>query len=501
MIVVDQRTDSEKLVELLHLVEQEQLDYKSETNVDRGRHRLDFVKDAVAMSNRPEGGYILMGVTNEGEPCQPVGTCQRRNDFDGAKLSSNIRPFVDGEVRVVTQWHELNGFEVLLVYVPGHRDGLPLPMTSIDQYRDSNGRDKVVFHEGQVFVREGTGNVPLRHAHWPALLAVHDEQVRANATATVEGVLRQLTLPAVATPGVPPLVMDMSMSTFAEAVARNLEAGKDISLRQFAGQAEQELAAGDGFVGVLDRLTVLILQGIYFERDDVARMGLDHVFRAYDRLGTTRADSLVRLEIITRIYVLGSLTVRLERWSWIADLVLRRISTPGSSDYFYSSWIRQGQVDASRAKVFPEDAGPGMMISLARALMQREAPLRPDVSDRSLSDPQHLDERDVLLNSLCQFDLLYCVVVAVEGKDHSQGYPACSAFREERILPIASLVSRSPEVRRELMPTAMDTEIAQGISDVFESARRESFQNGSGWWGVPNDVTQLLGEVRPSGSP
>ena len=63
------------------------------------------------MSNRPEGGYILMGVTNEGEPCQPVGTCQRRNDFDGANLSSNIRPFVDGEVRVVTQWHELNGFE------------------------------------------------------------------------------------------------------------------------------------------------------------------------------------------------------------------------------------------------------------------------------------------------------------------------------------------------------------------------------------------------------
>ena len=495
MIVVDQRTDSEKLVELLHLVEQEQLDYKSGTNVDRGRHRLDFVKDAVAMSNRPEGGYILMGVSNEGEPCQPVGSCLRRKDFDGANLSAIIRPFVDGEVRVITQWHEIQDFEVLLVYVPGHRDGLPLPMTSIGQYKDIAGKDKIVFHEGQVFVREGTGNVLLRHAHWPALLTVHDEQVRASATATIEGVLRQMTLPAMASPGPPPLVMEMSMSTFADAVARNLEAGKDISLRQFARQAEPELVSGDGFVGALDRLTVLIVQSIYFERDDVARMGLEHIFRAYERLGVTRADSLLRLEIVTRVYLLGSLVVRLQRWSWVGDLALRRISTPGSSDYFYSSWIRQGQVDASRGKVFPEDAGSGMMISLARALMQREASLRPDVSDRSLSDPEHLDERDVLLNSLCQFDLLYCIVVAVEGKDHSQGYPASSAFREERVLPVATLVSRNEAVRRELMPTSADRDIAQGIREVFEEARRESLHNGGGWWGLPIDVSEFLGQV------
>ena len=35
MIVVDQRTDREKLVELLHLVEEDALDYKSEIDISK----------------------------------------------------------------------------------------------------------------------------------------------------------------------------------------------------------------------------------------------------------------------------------------------------------------------------------------------------------------------------------------------------------------------------------------------------------------------------------
>ena len=495
MIVVDQRTDSEKLLELLHLAEQEQLDYKSESNVEKGKHRLDFVKDAVAMSNRPDGGYILMGVTDDGHPCQRRGTCDRRKDFDGANLGSIIRAYVDGEVRVVTQWHELDDHEVLLIYVHGHRDGLPLPMTSIGQFKDSEGRDRVVFHEGQIYVREGAGNVPLRHAHWSAVLAAHDELVRASATATIEGVLRQLTLPTVATTGLPPLVMDMELETFGEAVARNLEADKDIALRQFARQAEQEITASEGFTDALDRLTLLILlilQSIYFERDDVARVALNHLFRSHQRLGTSRADAQVRLEIITRIYVLGSLVVRLERWDWIRELVLRPINSPDYPDFVYSSWIRQGQVMASRSGLFPEDAGTGMMISLARALMQREPPLRPDVSSSSLPEPEHLDDRDILLNSLCQFDLLYCVVVAADSKEKWDAYPACSAFKQERVASAANLLARDSNVQQSLLPTATEAEIATALRDVFEVAQKESFRTGGGWWGLPVSVENLV---------
>lgn len=492
MIVVDQRTDSEKLLELLHQVEQEELDYKSEISVEKGKCRLDFVKDAVAMSNRPSGGYILMGVTDDGRPCQSRGTCDRRAEFDAANLANVIRAYVDGEVKVVTQWHELDEHEVLLIYIHGHRDGLPLPMTKIGQYKDDQDRDKVVFHEGQIYVREGAGNVQLRHAHWSTLLSVHDEQVRLAATATVEGVLRQLTLPAASTPGVPPLVMDMKLETFGEAVARNLEAGMDISIRQFVRLAQSSIASGAGVAEALDRLTLLILQCIYFDRDEVARMALEHLERSYQRLTASRADTRVRLEIITRLYVLGSLVVRLERWGWIRDLVLRPVSSPDYPEYIYSSWVRQGQVAATRAGVFPEDAGTGMMISLARALMQREPSLRPDIPSNSLPEPEHLDARDVLLNSLCQFDLLYCVLVAADGKDKSAGYPACSAFRQERVEPAVNLLVRNSEVQAELLPNSAKSEIATALREVFEVARRESLATGGGWWGLPNAAEDFV---------
>lgn len=56
MIVVDGRTDREKLVELLQLPEQTHLEFKSELDVTTKQDELNFVKDAVSMSNRPPGG-------------------------------------------------------------------------------------------------------------------------------------------------------------------------------------------------------------------------------------------------------------------------------------------------------------------------------------------------------------------------------------------------------------------------------------------------------------
>lgn len=505
MIVVDQRTDAEKLSELLHQVEQEALDYKSETDLPFGKnekHRLDFVKDAVAMSNRPKGGYILFGVTDAGEPCQPSGSCMNRKIFDGANLSGIVRAYVDGEVRVITQWHEVGSNEILLAYVSGHRDGLPLPMTSIGQYPDPHnaGKFKVAFYEGQIFLREGAGNVLLRHAHWTGALDAYAARIRDEARASVDDLVARLAAyPRSGPSGPTALLLEMPLSAFGEAVYANLEGSHHVTLRKFIIHAEQMIVeGGDSFEEALDHITVLVLQSLLWEHDESARRGVDALFQAFGRFGTSFEAAQSRWAMLTRLYVIGSLAVRMQAWLFLHDLVLRRVDSPGFSDYFYSSWLRQAQVEASRANLFKDLERSGLMISLARDLMQHQPMFRPDLSDSVLGNPEHLDQHDILLNSLAQFDLLYCLIVLAEGKDHGGAYPASSALSQQRVEPATDLVVTDEEVRAKLFNEATDQQIAQAFVEIWQLASQQAMQTSGNWWRPPDRVQRFIETVSQS---
>lgn len=317
----------------------------------------------------------------------------------------------------------------------------------------------------------------------------------------MQAVLRRLTTDSSArSPQTPPLLTSMNLDTFAEAVASHLDSGRDVRLRQFLSQAEHEMTKpGDAFVPALDRVTVIILQALHFDRDAVARLGLDHLVRPFSALGQGLEDATARLDIVTRAYIIGSMAVRSGQWRFAHDLVLKRSHSLGYTDYFYSSWIRAGQVDASRAKLFDESHA-GLMISLARDLMQDQPAFRPDVLEVSAADDGQMAENDVLLNSLCQFDLLYALVVTAEGGDHGGAYPASSAFQQRRADPLAVLVSTDEPSRRELFPNADDQAVAAAIKEVYEMAHRESFMRSSSWWGPPDAATRFIQQVEPTGT-
>src|SRR5690625_1603678 len=109
MVVVEGRTDQEKLVELLQQPQQTHLEFKSTLDLRDKRDELNFVKDAVAMAHRPPGGYIQVGVNDDRSRALPTGGISDRSRFDGARIGDMIRRYTEAEFHVISQfeknWH------------------------------------------------------------------------------------------------------------------------------------------------------------------------------------------------------------------------------------------------------------------------------------------------------------------------------------------------------------------------------------------------------------
>lgn len=491
MIVVDGRTDREKLIELLQLPEQTHLEFKAGLDLTAKQDELNFVKDAVSMSNRPPGGYILVGVNDNGVLSLPAGSIADRARFDGARLGDTIRKYIEGEIHVISQVHEIDGHDVVLIYFPHHRDGLPVPMSKLGQFQGPNGKQAVVFREGDVLVREGAKNTPLRHAHWNDLLRYRDQRLREETRAQVDALIADLATAmrdGGANSRLVPLSNEMADDAFSEAVVSHLEADSDIRLRQYLGRAAALVSNPDERQAALNKISILAAQAMYFVRAAVAEKAIDSLFDAYAKLGNS--DAAARLDIITRVYVLGSLAVRQQQWALVHDLVLRRYP-PHGDVYVYSSWIRHGQVEASRANLFPEGRG-GLMISAARVLMSEQPAMRPDVPDNAVPDSSGLEHDDLLLNSLCQFDILYCLIVSAEGQHHGDGYPAASALNQSRADPAFEVVATDTDARAAMFPTANGRRIAEAMVQVFTGAKRESFGFGGHWWSLTQSAQRFV---------
>jgi hypothetical protein len=102
MIVPDGHTDPEKLRQLLTAAEETHLDFKACLDFQQTKDRVEFVKDAVTMANRPPGGYIVIGIDDNGNPCIPAGTVVNPRQFDGANLNQHVRRFIEGETQIVS---------------------------------------------------------------------------------------------------------------------------------------------------------------------------------------------------------------------------------------------------------------------------------------------------------------------------------------------------------------------------------------------------------------
>jgi hypothetical protein len=505
VVVPDGRVDYDKLLELLAETEENHLDFKAAVDIDSKADQLKLIKDMITMSSRPPGGYILIGVDDGGTPCMPAGTITDRRRYDGAKLGDLVRLYIEGQIHIRSQIHDHGNNEIVVIWA--ENTGLPVPLSKQGEYEDANAKKVTVFRPGDIFVREGAQNVPIRNAHWQDVLSAYTKRIRDEAGDLAETVMREfIEQSRQHPPGAPaeiPLLAEMDDATFAAAVAALIEAKNDVRLRQFLRTLRRHVNATssvDDCANALDKWAIFCAQATFFERDDLTQDAIDALFAAYRELGSGDDATQKRLAVVIRIYAVGSLAVRVSAWETVRSLVLRPAEdATGNPDWVYASWIRHALVEASRAGLTKDDRG-GFLISAARELLANHPMMRPDIGDDEIPPQDAVTNRDVLLNTLCQFDFAYCLIVAAEGTGRGGFYPSSAAFDENRVQPLVlKIVDENPDVRRRLFPQSDDQRVSDALAFVYHRTIRQSATNPGGrWWSTPSAVTAFDAKHGPS---
>lgn len=509
-VVWDGRTDEEKLQELLRLGEQTQLDFKVELDLRDRKHELDFVKDAVAMANRPPGGYILIGITDEGNLPKKPWRIKNPQMFDGATLRDKIGKYIEADVEVVSQIHTINGSDVVVVAIFSTRSGLPVPMMSVGQYNKPNGKGrmktKTVFRPGEIFIRDGAGNVPVRYRDWPSVLAKHNHQMKEAATSDVNSLMSKLA-DAIGGGGKVnvPLEPFLADETVSSAIRANIRQGNRAELKIFLQNSRDEIVTSDDKIKPLVRLVGVGSEAMLADDHDLAIKTIETMYDAFTSIA--KSPRSVAATIVAA-YLFGAAAVRTGCWELIPELVLRPFQrTPAHPRY--SSWIRYGQIEASAHNQYPfssqplEDENPdddnGTMISEGLSWARNYPLVRPDVLHDFGLNNNKTRKTDTLLNSLCQFDFLYAWLVNASARQHGGGgaYAASSAFKHWRTLPIIERTITNGEMRAKLFPVSKEKEIAQALRSTYSHAEKVSNREKyfTGWEPLPDWISDFIDHI------
>jgi hypothetical protein len=502
-VVVEPILTEEKLRSLL-VEEHEQscLDYKRSLNLAGNalgrRDTVELAKDVAAMQSEPGGGYLVVGADDHGVPVSDL-TPELAKHFDEATLRKKLARYLAEPFTVRCALHDVYGNTVALIYVGPSDHGWCIFKADGD-YEDPPGKRTTVFRIGDVFVRHGTSserwNDSDRQRLIQQIVARHKEGWRAELRDELAA-MTQRDLSAIRLEELPSSAVTWKLDAdgFDQLATELMRRSDDIPLRQMLLKLPVEAAqlrsvsSEDELGTLLDRLTSVGALAIQFERSEWLDRSLAALVAIYD-LGFdsngyergSRSDISLWVDILARVYGLGALAVRLGDWAAVRKLANRR--PDGESFKHYGSWLRHGLTMSLRADVLDMGA---RLIDRGRNAVRAVAALHPD----------HQVDDEAILDSLCQFDALGCLVVIGERGTSDSGnfYPSFAGYYSRRSEPaISRLISDRP-MRRELFD-GDDQSLADALAAVLDRAGKESFRLGA-WDGVGDpSIVRFIAEHR-----
>lgn len=482
MIIVDGRTDVEKLEELLATgTECTELEFKEILELGKNkRDELSLVLDIVSMANHYPGGYIIVGASDDGAPSERT-ECTDWEQFDGARLTDKVRRYVDAPLTVISSRHVIEGHTYCLICVQSHAEGLPVPFSKLGQYQDGDSKACIVFRPGEISRRDGAQNRTIEFSQWEEILARHDDRVRETASKQINDLVEKIIVALGEHGKMPPLLLDADDDVFYEALHSYFEQGEHTRLVNYIYSSSFQIGTDKKTLG---RVVAMAVQAIIFRQDDVYNAAVEVLYGFYERLDLGSPSIIdTKMAIAIGIYEIGAALVSIRRWDLISTLVNRH-GISGVPNYVYASWLRECQVEVSRS-----GKEPGWLISGAlKDIRSHPKLLLPGIApcSENASEGDGLTKTDsTVLDLLCSFDFLYCVCVFAVRDGHGGAYPSCSMYSEKRIGVIAAAVfGENDTPRHQLLPDKSDAQIARSVREVLDIAHKGASSPKQLTWGM-----------------
>lgn len=405
------------------------LDYKTTCDLDERRKVVEIVKDLGAM--QIHGGYVIVGADDDGKPSGEL-TADQAKLFDEARLRPKIERYLAGfDIR--TKEFEIDGKHLVLIRVHPHPDGWAV-FQADGGYTDAKGKSKFAFRHGDVFTRHGSSSERWDQSDAQRIREEIRRQEREDAKKELRDDYTDLlnqgnAARAAAQAPIGTLTLDLDPETLNAAVIEAIRSGDTIPVTLLLKSAPARViefakAGGPAVDNALDRLigiaATLMTINQTPELHQVIR-AVEVIYNAtFDASGLDRRDLRIapddlRFRIVTRVYALGALSVREERWADVRRLVAVR---PKSHDGdYWQNWLFHADIAAARAGYHDHaevDQGKQPYKStllFAQEHIVRLPELRPDVA---IDDEQ-------IVTSLCQFSMLACFVAISEPKGKKTG--------------------------------------------------------------------------------
>lgn len=225
---------------------------------------------------------------------------------------------------------------------------------------------------------------------------------------------------------------------------------------------------------------------------------------AIDSMGNPlRPGEVISQQLMWRVAVgveaLGGLAVRMKHLWAVRPLAMpdrqleARIREP--------SWIRHAVTAASWARLLylapreegsPERQIGGPVVAMARQLVERIPALRPDAQVSPFELNSAPEANDKVLDSLIQFDVMWCVMAVAHGGRERHQYPSFASFYSHRAEPAFELLVDEPRVR-ELVLAGDADKLRDAARTVVGTAWHVSASEGrSPWRSESEKLTEYL---------
>jgi hypothetical protein len=200
---------------------------------------------------------------------------------------------------------------------------------------------------------------------------------------------------------------------------------------------------------------------------------------AHEGLGEVRtSEANFLLEVAQRLMLLGAYTRTRKRYGYAKELA-RLHPAKDSAGYFWSRYvvtmISRGRDDWHKSLIGPS------------AEFVRERPQFFGLFKANM---------DAVVDAMCQFDFLQCVVSWLESRESRRMYPNFGAYWNHRTSPMAREIISNAQLRA-VLGNPTDADLREVFKTLDDYASRAFFEfNGwmRGQWDDPTVVEFLRGE-------